>query len=60
MNHICLNPTIDFEQAPILSGKLILPNDIIKGFNFHFNKCIYTKLEDLGHLSTKNQVKLIE
>ena len=46
MNNISLNPkfiTIDFEQAAILVVKLIFPNAIIKGCNFHFNKCIYTK-----------------
>ena len=51
MNSISLNPqfiTIDFEQAVILAVKLIFPNAIIKGCNFHFNKCIYTKLQDLG------------
>ena len=62
MNNISLNPkfiTIDFEQAAILVIKLFFPNDIVKGCHFHFNKCIYTKLQDLGHLATKNQVKLI-
>ena len=50
MNNISLNPkfiTIDFEQAAILAVKLIFLNAIIKGCNFHFNKCIYTKLQDL-------------
>ena len=42
-----------------LPVKLIFPNAIIKGCHFHFNKCIYTKLQDLGYLPTKNQVKLI-
>ena len=59
MNNISLNPkfiTIDFNQAAIPSVKLILPNAIAKGCNFRFNKCIYTKLQDLGHLSTKNPV----
>ena len=47
MNNISLNPkfiTIDFEQAAVLAVKLIFPNAIIKGCNFQFNKCIYTKL----------------
>ncbi|CAF1223506.1 unnamed protein product [Rotaria sordida] len=54
MNNICLNPkfvTIDFEQAAINAIKLIFPNATIKGCNFHFNKCIYTKLQDLGFQS---------
>ncbi|CAF1103817.1 unnamed protein product [Rotaria sordida] len=54
MNNIGLNPkfiTIDFEQAAIIAIKLIFPNAIIKGCNFHFNKCIYSKLQDLGFQS---------
>jgi hypothetical protein len=54
INNICLNHkyvTIDFEQAAINSIGLIFPNAIIKGCNFHFNKCIYTKLQDLGFQS---------
>ena len=50
MNNICLNPkfvTIDFEQAAINGMELIFPNATIKRCNFHFNKCIYTKLQDL-------------
>ena len=46
MNNISLNPkfiTIDFEQTAILAVKLIFPNAIIKGCNFHSNKCIYIK-----------------
>ncbi|CAF2107579.1 unnamed protein product [Rotaria magnacalcarata] len=53
-NDICLNPkfaTIDFEQAAINSIKLVFPNTIVKGCNFHFNKCIYTKLQELGFQS---------
>ncbi len=56
MNNICINPkfvTIDFEQAAtILAIKLIFPNTTIKGCNFHFNKCIYGKLQDLGFQSS--------
>ena len=54
MNNIYLNPkfiTIDFEQAGILAFKLSFPNTIIKGCHFHFNKCIYTKLQDIGFQS---------
>ncbi|CAF4433990.1 unnamed protein product [Rotaria magnacalcarata] len=43
--------TIDFEQAAINSIKLVFPNTIVKGCNFHFNKCIYTKLQELGFQS---------
>jgi hypothetical protein len=53
-NDICLNPsfvTIDFEQAAINSIRLIFPNAVVKGCNFHFNKCIYTKLQELGFQS---------
>ena len=59
MNNIFLNLKllrIDFEQLAILAVKLIFPNAIIIGCHFHFNKYIYTKLQDLGHLSTKKQV----
>ena len=54
MNNICLNPkfvTIDFEQVAINVMKFIFPNATIKGCNFHFNKCICTKLQDLGFQS---------
>ena len=54
MNNISLNrkfTKIDFEQAAILAVKLIFPNAIITGCNFHFSKCIYTKLQDLGFQS---------
>ena len=43
--------TIDSEQAAILAVKLIFPNAIIRGCHFHFNKCIYTQLQDLGFQS---------
>ena len=61
MNNISLNPkfiTIDFKQAALLAVKLIFPNTIIKGCNFHFNKCIYTKLQDLGFQSAFINKKL--
>ena len=54
INNISSNPkfiTIDSEQAAILAVELIFPNAIITGCNFHFNKCIYTKLQDLGFQS---------
>ena len=56
MNNISLNPKFITIEAVILAVKLIFPNANIKVCNFHFNKCIYTKLQDLGHLSTKNRV----
>jgi hypothetical protein len=40
---------IDFEQAAIIAIKLIFPNATIKGCNLHFNKCIYSKLQDLDY-----------
>ena len=57
-NKISLNPTIDFEQSAIFAVKLIFPNAITKGCNFHFNKCIYTKLQDLGFQSAFINKKL--
>jgi hypothetical protein len=54
MNNIYINSkfiTIDFEQAAILAIKLVFPNVTVKGCNFHFNKCIYAKLQDLGFQS---------
>ena len=54
LNNISINPkyvTIDFEQAALNAIKLVFPNAIVKGCNFHFNKCIYTKLQDLGFQS---------
>ena len=61
MNNISLNPkfiTIDFEQAAILVVTLIFPNAIIQRCDFHFNKCIYTKLQDLGFQSAFINKKL--
>jgi hypothetical protein len=60
MNNICVNlkyVTIDFEQAAILAIKLVFPNAMIKGCNFHFNKCIYSKLQDLRFQSPFTNAK---
>ena len=49
MKNICLNRkfvTIDYEQAAINGMEFIFPNATIKRCNFHFNKCIYPKLQD--------------
>ncbi|CAF1210237.1 unnamed protein product, partial [Didymodactylos carnosus] len=54
-NNIFINPkyiTIDFEFAAINAIKLVFPNATIKGCNFHFNKCIYKKLQELGFQSS--------
>ncbi|CAF4573943.1 unnamed protein product, partial [Didymodactylos carnosus] len=55
MNNICINSkyiTIDFEQAAINAITLVFPNATVKGCNFHFNKCMYTKLQELGFQSS--------
>ncbi|CAF3482734.1 unnamed protein product [Rotaria sp. Silwood2] len=46
-----LNPrliTVDFEQGCLKSLQNIFPNSELKGCNFHFNKCIFKKITDLG------------
>ncbi|CAM4764997.1 unnamed protein product [Rotaria magnacalcarata] len=52
INHnLVLNPkliTVDFEQGCINALKNVFPSSLIKGRNFHFNKCIFTKITDLG------------
>ena len=48
---LILNPrliTVDFEQSCLKSLQKILPNSEVKGCNFHFNKCIFRKITDLG------------
>ncbi|CAF2618161.1 unnamed protein product [Rotaria sp. Silwood2] len=48
---LVLNPkfiTIDFEQSAIGALKNIFPNTTIKGCNFHYNQCIFKKIQDLG------------
>ena len=51
MNDLILNPkfiTIDFEQGAINALKHVFPNVTIKGCNFHYNQCLFKKLQELG------------
>ena len=48
---LILNPrliTADFEQSFLKSPQNVSPNSKMKGCNFHFNKCIFRKITDLG------------
>ena len=48
---LILNPrliTVDFEQSCLKSLQNVFPNSEVKGCNFHFNKCIFRKIIDLG------------
>ncbi|CAF1454865.1 unnamed protein product [Didymodactylos carnosus] len=59
-NQLIINPkyiTIDFETAMINSLNMIFPNATIKGFNFHFNKCLYKHLQVLGFQSAFNNAE---
>ena len=50
-NDLILNPkfiTIDFEQSAINALKHVFPNVTIKGCNFHYNQCLFRKLQELG------------
>ena len=50
-NDLVLNPkyvTVDFEQAVIRSLKNVFPNTLVKGCNFHYNQCIFRKIQELG------------
>ncbi|CAF1136308.1 unnamed protein product [Didymodactylos carnosus] len=50
-NNLLLNPkfiTLDFERGAINALKLVFPNSIIKECNFHFNHCLFKKLQELG------------
>ncbi|CAF1605535.1 unnamed protein product [Rotaria magnacalcarata] len=40
--------TLDFEQGAISALKNVFPNTTIKGCNFHYNQCIFKKIQDLG------------
>jgi hypothetical protein len=54
-HNLILNPrfiTIDFERGAIGALKNIFPNALIKGCNFHFNQCLFKKIQELG-LSAK-------
>ncbi|KAG5897272.1 hypothetical protein JTB14_011438 [Gonioctena quinquepunctata] len=39
---------IDFEEAVIMAIKRILPNVKIAGCNFHFNQCLWRKVQSIG------------
>ena len=48
---LILNPrliTVDFGQSCLKSLQNVFPNSEVKGCNFHFNKCIFRKITDLG------------
>ena len=50
-NDLILNPkfiTIDFEQDAINALKHVFPNVTIKGCNFHYNQCLFKKLQELS------------
>lgn len=48
---LILNPktiTLDFEKGAISALKNVFPNASIKGCNFHYNQCIFRKIQELG------------
>ena len=48
---LILNPrliTVDFEQSCLKPLQNVFPGSEVKGCNFHFNKCIFRKITDLG------------
>ena len=48
---LILNPriiTVDYEKAAISALKYLFPNAMIKGCNFHFNQCIFRKIQEIG------------
>ena len=50
-NDLILNPkyiTTDYEQGAISAIKRVFPNSTIKGCNFHYNQCLFRKLQELG------------
>lgn len=42
------NISMDFEQAAIIAIQNIFPSITINGCNFHFNQCIWRKVQELG------------
>ncbi|CAF3857569.1 unnamed protein product [Rotaria sordida] len=40
--------TIDFEKGAIAALKNVFPNSKIKGCNFHYNQCIFRKIQEIG------------
>lgn len=48
---LVLNPkviTVDFEKGAIGALKNVFPNSLIKGCNFHYNQCIFRKIQEIG------------
>ncbi|CAF1265808.1 unnamed protein product [Rotaria sordida] len=48
---LVLNPrfiTVDFEQGAISALKHIFPGATLKGCNFHYNQCLFKKIQELG------------
>jgi hypothetical protein len=48
---LVLNPkfiSIDFEKGAIGALKNVFPNSKIKGCNFHYNQCIFRKIQEIG------------
>ncbi len=50
-NDLILNPkiiTIDYEKGAIGALKNVFPHSKIKGCNFHFNQCVFRKIQEIG------------
>jgi hypothetical protein len=50
-NGLVLNPlfiTTDFEQGAISALRNVFPNASIQSCNFHYNQCIFKKIQELG------------
>ena len=50
-NDLILNPnfiTLDFEQGAISALKQVFPATTLKGCNFHFNQCLFRKIQEIG------------
>lgn len=48
---LVLNPkfiTVDYEKGAIGALKNVFPNATVKGCNFHFNQCVFRKIQDIG------------
>ena len=51
LHDLSLNPrliTVHFQQSSLKSLQNIFPKSEVKGYNFHFNKCIFRKITDFG------------
>jgi hypothetical protein len=50
-NDLVLHPrfiTLDFEQGAISALKHVFPGATLKGCNFHYNQCLFKKIQELG------------